>query len=154
MKTCLRLLVIGVAALLLGACSLFHNEMIDPEVALVGLRAGPSDGLNQTVIVDLQITNPNGSDLRLNAIQYRIRLDGRDLISGSSREPLDVEAGGSERYSVPASISLLSGFSFIKDMLTKPRDKIAYELNATLEPSGLFSLPITVKKADTIALSR
>lgn len=150
----LRPIALAALAMLLGACSLFHNEFIDPEVALVGLRIGPSEGLNQTVIVDLQISNPNRTDLRLNAIQYRIRLDGRDLINGSSRDPLDVPAGGSERYSLPASINLLSGFGFVKDMLTKPRDRIVYELNATLEPSGLFSIPITVRKADTVALSR
>lgn len=139
---------------LLSACGLFHNEFVHPDVALVGLRLGASDGLNQAVIVDLQITNPNDFDLKLNAIQYRIRLEGRDLINGSSRDPLDVPAGGSERYSLPATINLLSGFSFIKDMLTKPREKLGYELNATLEPSGLFSIPITVRKADTVSLSR
>jgi LEA14-like dessication related protein len=137
----------------LGACSLFRNEFSDPEVALVGLHMGQGDGLYQTVMVDLMVTNPNHMALKLNAIQYRIRLDGRDLVSGVNREPFEVPAGGSAKYTVPASISLLSGFGFIKDMLTKPRDKISYELSATLEPTGLFSMPITVKKADFITLA-
>jgi LEA14-like dessication related protein len=139
---------------LLAGCGLLRSGLADPQVALVGLRMGPGDGLNQTVMVDLLVTNPNSVDLKLNAIQYRVRLDGRDLISGVSREPFDVPAGESARYAVPATISLLSGFGFIRDMLTKPRDKISYELNATLEPSGLFSMPITVRKADTVALTR
>jgi LEA14-like dessication related protein len=105
-------------------------------------------------MVDLMVTNPNRMDLKLNAIQYRIRLDGRDLVSGVSREPFEVPAGGSAKYTVPATISLLSGFGFIKDMLTKPRDKISYELNATLEPNGLFSMPITVKKSESIELPK
>jgi LEA14-like dessication related protein len=133
---------------------LLRNEFSDPEVSLVGLRLGQGDGLYQTVLVDLMVTNPNHMALKLNAIQYRIRLDGRDLISGASREPFEVPAGGSEKYTVPATISMLSGFGFIKDMLTKPRDKISYELNATLEPTGLFSMPITVKKSDSIALAQ
>jgi LEA14-like dessication related protein len=136
---------------LLAGCGLLRSGLADPQVALVGLRMGPGDGLNQTVMVDLLVTNPNSVDLKLNAIQYRV---GRDLISGVSREPFDVPAGESARYAVPATISLLSGFGFIRDMLTKPRDKISYELNATLEPSGLFSMPITVRKADTVALTR
>jgi LEA14-like dessication related protein len=148
-----RALLLTLVSLLAG-CGLLRSGLADPEVALVGLRMGPGDGLSQTIMVDLLVTNPNSVDLKLNAIQYRIRLDGRDLVSGVSREPFEVAAGKSERYAVPATISLLSGFGFIKDMLTKPRDKISYELNATLEPSGLFSMPITVRKADTVALTR
>ncbi len=144
------LLIVAVA---LGACSLLSNQFSEPEVALVGLHLGPGDGLHQTIMVDLLVTNPNHIALKLNAIQYRIRLDGRDLISGVNREPFEVPAGGSAKYTVPATVSLWSGFGFIKDMLTKPRDKVSYELNATLEPSGLFSMPITVKKSDSIALA-
>lgn len=142
-----------IAIVCLGACSLLRNQFSNPEVALVGLHLGQGDGLYQTVMVDLLVTNPNRVALKLNAIQYRIRLDGRDLVSGVNREPFEVPAGGSAKYTVPATISLLSGFGFIKDMLMKPRDKVSYELNATLEPSGLFSMPITVKKSDSIALA-
>jgi LEA14-like dessication related protein len=154
MTLCLqRALVLMLVALLAG-CGLLRSGLVDPEVSLVGLRMGSGDGLHQTVLVDLLVTNPNSIDLKLNAIQYRIRLDGRDLVSGVSREPFEVPAGESARYAVPATISLLSGFGFIKDMLTKPRDKISYELNATLEPSGLFAFPITVRKADSVSLAR
>lgn len=154
MITRLRCALLLTLVSLLAGCGLFRSGLADPQVALAGLRMGSGDGLNQTVIVDLLVTNPNSVDLKLNAIQYRIRLDGRDLVSGSSREPFEVPAGESARYSLPATISLLSGFGFIRDMLTKPRDKISYELNATLEPRGLFSMPITVRKADTVSLTR
>lgn len=153
MSIYLRYVALLVLLVGLGACSLLGNEFSDPEVSLVGLHAGQGDGLYQTVMVDLMITNPNHMALKLNAIQYRIRLDGRDLVSGVNREPFEVPAGGSAKYTVPATISLLSGFGFIKDMLTKPRDKISYELSATLEPTGLFSMPITVRKSDSIVLA-
>jgi hypothetical protein len=55
---------------------------------------------------------------------------------------------------MPATISLMSGFGFIRDLLNKPKDQVAYELNATLEPSGLFSVPLMVRKADAIKLTR
>ena len=153
MSNYLRRIALLITLVGLGACSLLRNEFSDPEVSLVGLHLGQGDGLYQTVMVDLMVTNPNHIALKLNAIQYRIRLDGRDLVSGVNREPFEVPAGGSAKYTVPATISLLSGFGFIKDMLTKPRDKISYELNATLEPTGLFSMPITVKKSDFLALA-
>jgi LEA14-like dessication related protein len=141
-----------VLALSLGGCSLLGRHM-QPEITLTGLRMGPGDGLRQTLLVDLVITNPDASPLKLNAISYRVRVEGRELASGASREPIDIAAGASLPYTVPASINLLSGFGFVRDMLTKPKARINYEVDATLEPDGLFSVPITVRKSDSISLS-
>ena len=142
-----------VAVLLaLSGCAALYKDLVAPDVAIGGLRLGQGEGLSQTVLIDLLITNPNDSALKFNAISYRVRIEGRDLVSGSSREPLEVPAGGTYKYTIPAMISLMSGYGLIRDLTTKPKNKINYELNATLEPSGLFSLPLIVKKADSIAL--
>lgn len=138
--------------MLLSACAALRGELAAPEVTLSGLRMGQGDGLSQTVLVDLLITNPNSIALKFNAITYRVRIEGRELVSGTSREPLEITAGGAQKYTVPATVSLMSGFGLVRDLMSKPKNKIAYELNATLEPSGLFSLPISVKKADTFSL--
>jgi LEA14-like dessication related protein len=150
----MKRLAVVVVTLLMTACGLFRNDFIAPDIALVGLRLGSNEGMYQTVLIDLMLTNPNASDLKFNALSYRVRLEGRDLVNGTSREPLEVPAGGSAKYTVPATISLMSGFGFIRDLLNKPKDQIAYELNATLEPSGLFSIPLTVRKADAIKLTQ
>jgi LEA14-like dessication related protein len=141
--------------LFLNACSLFqHEHLIEPEVAIAALRLGPGEGLYQTVFVDLMISNPNKTALKLDAITYRVRLQGRDLVRGTSREPLFVDAGGNAKYTVPATVNLLSGMGFIKDLLRSPRDSIRYDVEATLEPSGIFSMPLTVKKSDSISLTQ
>lgn len=138
----------------LSSCSLFRNDFMAPDVAMAGLRLGQGDGLYQTLLIDLVLSNPNASELKLNAISYRVKVDGRDLASGSSREPLTLPAGGTAKYTVPATISLMSSFGFVRDLLTKPKNKVGYELTATLEPSGLFSIPLTVRKMDTINLAQ
>ncbi len=145
---------IGVVAALLalGACAALRGDLAAPDVALAGLRMGQGDGMYQTLYVDLMISNPNSIALKFNAISYRIRIEGRDLVSGTSREPLEIPSGGVKKYTVPATIGLMSGFGLIRDLMNKPKNKIAYELNATLEPGGLFSMPITVKKIDTFKL--
>lgn len=145
-------LSIAVLLLALSGCAALRGEYAAPDIALVGLRMGSGDGLYQTLLVDLMITNPNNDPLKFNSINYRVRIEGRDLISGSSREPLEIAGGSAQKYTVPTSISLMSGFGLMRDLIAKPKNKIAYELNATLAPTGLFSLPITVKKADTLLL--
>ena len=138
---------------LLTACGNLH-EAQPPDVSLTGLRLGQSEGMSQTVLIDLTITNPNTETLKFNAISYRVRVEGRDIVNGSNREPLEIAAGGSQKYTVPASISLMSGFGLIRDLTTKSKTSIAYELSATLEPSGLFSMPIMVNKVDTFSVSQ
>lgn len=150
----LRLLVLPLLLAQAGCGWLQRERFADPDVAIAGLRMGPGEGFYQTIYIDLVITNPNDRGIRLDAITYRIRLQGRDLVSGTSREPLDLPPAGVARYTVPAGVNLLSGLGFIKDFLTKQRDSINYEVDATLEPSGLFSLPIRVRKSDSISLSR
>jgi LEA14-like dessication related protein len=137
---------------LLSACTLLQSDLAAPDVSVTGLRLGQSDGLSQTVLIDLMVSNPNNVSLSFNAISYRVRIEGRDLVNGTNREPLEITAGGSKKYTVPATISLMSGFGLIRDLTSRPKTKIAYELNATLEPSGLFSLPINVKKSDIFSL--
>jgi hypothetical protein len=48
----------------------------------------------------------------------------------------------------------MSSFGFVRDVLTKSKSKVGYELTATLEPSGLFSIPLTVRKLDTLSLTQ
>lgn len=152
-KTMKRLSIVAMLCAL-SACAALRGELAAPDVALAGLRMGQGDGLYQTLLVDLMITNPNNAALKFNAINYRIRIEGRDLVSGTNREPFEITAGGTQKYTVSATISLMSGFGLVRDLMAKPKNKIAYELNATLEPSGLFSLPISVKKADTFSLQQ
>jgi|SRR6185295_11628036 len=140
--------------LLLAGCSFFRNDFAPPDVTLAGLRLGQGDGLYQTLLVDLVLSNPNASDLKLNAISYRVKVEGRELASGASREPLTVPAHGTATYTMPATISLMSSFGFVRDVLTKSKSKVGYELTATLEPSGLFSIPLTVRKSDTLSLTQ
>ena len=139
--------------LVLGGCSMLGHR-VAPDIALAGLSMGPGDGLRQTVLVDMVITNPDSTALKLNSVSYRVRVNGREIIVGSSREPLDVEAGASAHYMVPATLNLMSGFGFIKDVLMKPNSEINYEISATLEPAGLFSVPLSVQKAGSINLSQ
>lgn len=137
--------------LILSGCSIFgHREA--PDVALAGVRLGAGDGLHQVVLVDLIVTNRDSSPLQLNALNYRVSVEGREIAAGSSREPLDLPVGGSVKYTVPATLNLISSFGFVRDVLMRPKNKINYEIDATLEPAGLFSMPISVRKSDSLSL--
>lgn len=143
-----------VLVLALGGCGLFRGQFADPEVAIAGLRMGQSEGLYQQVLIDLVIVNPNKRALALDAIGYRVRIEGHELVSGISRAPLLVEPGGTARYTVPASLSLFGGFNVIRDLMLNPkREGVTYELDAKLEPSSIWLPTIRVNKSETIPLA-
>jgi LEA14-like dessication related protein len=150
--SCTKYLAFAAAIIVFCGCAALRSDLKSPDVSVASLRMGQGDGMYQTVLVDLMIANPNDTALKFNAITYRVRIEGRDLVSGTSNEPLEIAAGSSQKYTVPATVSLMSGFGLVRDLMSKPKNKIAYELNATLEPSGLFSLPISVRKVDAFSL--
>ncbi len=141
----------GVLLVGLSGCSWFCGEtLLSPEMAISGLNMRPGSGMSQAALIELTITNPNNKALELDAFTYRIRLQGRDLASGTIRDHLSIPAAGSIRYSVPASINGLASFNFFRELASKPRAPVRYELEATVEPAGLFSMPLSVSKSDAI----
>lgn len=144
----------GLAVLLvmLSGCGMLRSFVAQPEVSIAAIRLGQTEGFYQPLFIDLVILNPGRQDLALAALHYRIRLEGHDLVRGTSREPLRVAAGETARYTVPAGINLLSSLGFARDLLSRPRDRIRYELEASLEPEGVYWRPIEVRQADYISL--
>lgn len=148
-----RWLVLATLALSLSGCAFLRSSFVQPEVALANIRLGATEGLYQHLVIDLMVTNPGRRPLALAGLHYRLRLEGYDLVKGSSWEPLHVEPGATVRYSVPAGFSLLSGLGFVRDILNNPRDQIRYELEATLEPDSYLLRPLQVRKTDFIRFS-
>lgn len=138
--------------LLLTGCGLLRSTFVEPDVSIAALRLGQSDGLYQHLLIDLVITNPGRNALELAALHYRIRVEGRELVSGVSRKPLSVAPGGTVRYTVPAGFNLLSGIGLARDLLAKSDNSLRYELEATLEPDSPFWQPIQIRRADVIPL--
>jgi LEA14-like dessication related protein len=148
----LKLLTLLTLFTLFGGCAMFRSDLVAPEVSITGLRLASGDGMYQTLLIDLTILNPNNTPVKFNAISYRVRIEGREVVNGSNHEPLELPAGGSQKYTVPATVNLMSSFGLVRDLISKPKNKVGYELNATLEPSGLFSMPISVRKVDTFSM--
>src|SRR5690606_39377514 len=99
---------LGIAAIVLAtsACGLVPTRQ-RCDVSLASVRMGQGEGLYQTVLLDLMVSNPDPSPLKLNALSYRVRIDGRELASGISREPLEVMPGATVKYTVPATVNVL-----------------------------------------------
>lgn len=126
-----RLILIAILSLLAACSSLSLRE---PEVHLVNLRIGPTEGLSQQLDVELLIINPNKVALELDAMRYQLRVEGHSLVSGHSVVPLSVPAGGEVRYTVPARVNLLAGIDLLRVLMAQPQQSLEYQLDAELDP--------------------
>jgi len=145
-----RLAIVLIADLVLAGCATLNLER--PDVHLVDLRLGPTEGLSQVLEVELVVVNPNTVGLKLDAIRYGLSIEGHRLASGTSVEPLAVPAGGEARYTIPVRLSLLAGVDVVRRLLSGPLDGLGYQLEAELIPRR--GLPgWTIQREDVLSLS-
>ncbi len=139
----------------LSGCAMLRGDFVEPEVAIAGIRMGQAEGLYQPLFVDVVITNPNRKELALDGITYKIELQGHDLVKGTSREPLVVAAGGTARYTIPASLNLFSGVGLIRDLMSQQgKGALNYKFEAQLDPTSWWMPTINVDRSDSINLTR
>ncbi len=74
-----KLLLLTFVALLSACASL--NPVAKPEVAITRINIGPSNGLQQQLLIGLQVSNPNSFALNLGKLRYQMDLAGSQLAS-------------------------------------------------------------------------
>lgn len=154
-----RLLTILLVASLvvLSGCAMLRGDFVEPDVAIAAIRMGKAEGLYQPLFVDVVITNPNREALALDGITYKIELQGHELVKGASREPLNVAAGGTARYTIPASLNLFNGVGLLRDLMMqqgKGGSSLKYNFEAQLDPASWWIPKINVDHSDEIKVSR
>lgn len=115
-----------------------------PGVTLAGMQLVSADLSQQTVRLNLNLSNPNSFALPLRGLGYQLKLNGKNFISGSSPQSVDIPASGDSALSIDVSANLLSMFSDIQSLGVLAGAPIDYELSGSV---GVFSqglkLPFT-----------
>jgi len=123
--------------LVLQGCAGIGQQLEQPEVKIDSLRFIPSDGLNQRFNLGLLLSNPNSVELPIAGIQYQVKLNGYDVLSGVSPDVPTLPAYSEVEVMLQGSLDLLSGLRFINSLASKPQDKLRYEFRARLDLQGL-----------------
>ena len=145
----MKKLSVVLAALLLAACASF-NPVSKPEVAITSINLGPSSGLQQQLLIGLQLDNPNGFDLKLGRLRYDMQIAGSKLASGRFNEPISVPANGQLTIEVPVGINLLSGLGFLKNLMTSSRDALEYTLNLSADVGNFGFGDVSLVKSGVV----
>lgn len=136
--------VIAIATCVGGAvaivdCSSFAKQLIkEPKVELA--RVGLKDvGLNgATILIGVQVENPNPFDLKIDALKYDLELGGKLLSSGEIPNALKVSGRSTEIVDISVPVKFQDLFSSVMDFLQK--SSTTYHVKGEAR-SGLLKVP-------------
>lgn len=103
-KAIVRLVLTG-GLLILAACSMLPGHA--PKVQLVNVAPQSVGLLSQTLLLTLQVSNPNDSALRAKAGEARLWVRGREIAYGLLAQPILVPAYGSTQVQIPVTGNFL-----------------------------------------------
>ncbi len=154
MRTAMVRSLWALVVLTVSACAVLRPEIDDPRIELVSIKPLPTQSFEQRFEIGLKILNPNNRELAINGIAFDLRVDGFNLVSGVAADLPAVPAYGEQYASVEAGTNLINGLRFIEQFLSKPKNVISYELEATLDISGLLVPKVRVSYDGELALDR
>ncbi|WP_437557340.1 LEA type 2 family protein [Acidithiobacillus sulfuriphilus] len=93
------------AILILAGCSMLPGHA--PKVQLVNVAPQSVGLLSQTLLLTLQVSNPNDSALRAKAGEARLWVRGREIAYGLLAQPILVPAYGSTQVQIPVTGNFL-----------------------------------------------
>lgn len=157
-KTLRTLVVAGLAALLGGCSSAFYEQ---PEVTLEGVQVAGLGLRGGTLLVDIQVVNPNRFALSANQLQYELALSDPaaggdttwvDFAKGTYDQPFSVGAGDTERVQIPVEFSYAAVTAAGGSILN--RGTLAYRATGSVDvrtPIGTRQVPFRKRGTFTMA---
>lgn len=109
-KKCLVCIVL----LSVAACATSWRK---PEVELVDVRLAGGNLLQQNLKLQLRVSNPNGMELGLDALQFDLLVAGSKLASGHTGAPVVIPAHGEGVVEIEARAHVLSLLSRLPQLM-------------------------------------
>jgi LEA14-like dessication related protein len=110
-----------------------------PAVRVTSLRLDRMTLQGASLVLGLEISNPNGFGLGLASLEYRFAVSGRDWASGTSRRTSNIGARGSGQVDIPIDLDFGAVGRSVADVLAG-RNPLAYALSARLGLSTTLPL--------------
>lgn len=144
---CLRSVVCLGVIFLLTACTTAWQKSEPPGVAVTSVAVGSADGLSQTFVIGLTITNPNRTPLVIEGLAYSLSLNGYRLLQGVQSDVPVVEPYHEASVQLSARTNLVNGLRFLNQYLQQGASaEVTYALEAKLDLGGLFGAVNVVEK--------
>jgi len=119
-----------------GVRDLATGKVTPPEVAFQGLNVYPPESQCWPLTARLRLTNPNPEPLRILGYDYKVYVEGADLVQGESVDAITLPAGGESLVEVPILLKLNSVPKTLRALLLQ--EKLKYELSGGFRMASLM----------------
>ncbi len=103
-----------------------------PSINVASLNVQDVNFSEANLVLNLQVDNPNGFGLLLNALSYNLDVNGRNWIDGSDQPKMSIGGNNSNEISIPISLNISEiGASVIQ--LLNNQNELNFNLNGDLD---------------------
>lgn len=149
----LKFAVIVVLIMTVSGCATLSSSFESPKIQVLSLQRSSSQGMNQQLVVELNVQNPNAMDLPLQGLEYALMIEGHQVASGLTAEVPTIPAYGEARISLPVTTNLIEMVRLVSSLMMKGRQSIEYELSARLDVGIALVPKLSVSEVGSIPLS-
>ncbi len=142
MKRIIALALSGSFVLMTGCASLVEKVVQEPKVTFAGVDVRDFKQEGGTVLVRLQVENPNSFALKIDDLKYELEVGGKHLSTGQLAEPASVKGNGKTIVPIPIPIKFNDLFASAMDFIQKRTTKYRVKGEARF---GLINVPFDQK---------
>ncbi|MBX3018742.1 MAG: LEA type 2 family protein [Bdellovibrionaceae bacterium] len=144
MKTSVRILLsfsaMAAMTLAVTSCSLLELAVKRPEVKLDQVRVTNPGLRDSTLMFDLNVTNPNPTTLKVDGIDYKLVLNGKQFAEGVYDQVTELPGEQTVKVSLPIKVEYARVFDSLMSALQKPESQYMLQGSARL---GIFTIPFS-----------
>lgn len=122
-----RFFVLGLFFVLIGCTSV--DDAKPPSIQLSNIQLGSGGLLNQELLIEIRIGNPNNFELPLTGLTFALDVNGQPFADGLSNATVTVPRLGYASVPVTGNTNILSIFRQL--MFLGKTDRISYRLHGT-----------------------
>ncbi len=135
-KWMLRFVLLAAFFFLWHCSSLKELAVRQPEVSVMRVRLNSLSPHQLTLLLQLQVSNPNPIEIQLAGFDYRLMVNKRSVLAGKLEKRFSVPANGADTVEIPLGIPWRDLFALTREI--SRRDSAYYLLEGGL----VFDLPV------------
>ncbi|MES2962241.1 MAG: LEA type 2 family protein [Bdellovibrionota bacterium] len=126
-----------------SSCASVAERLVEkPKIALSRVALQDVTPNTATVVFGVEVDNPNGFALKLDALRYELEIGGKAIGSGRIDKPAEVAAHSKGVVDVPVPVKFADLFSSFSDLMNKTTSDYRVRGEASF---GLLSIPFDEK---------
>ncbi len=137
---------------ILSGCATLSPSFENPQVQVLSIKQQSSKGMDQTLVVLLNVQNPNGIELPLEGMSYSLSIEGNKVASGVTSDVPTIPAYGEANVALPVTTNLMAMVRLVSGLMMKGQQDLDYELQAKLDVGIPLVPKLSVSEAGTIPL--